>query len=101
FSGPAPMADPSPEPSGGPREPRTGPDRSRGAPRGRPPARTRLRNRRFAALRELLREGDYFSEERMRLRAPRLFQHYIGRFREPQNPRNRPQILGNEPRIPW
>ncbi|XP_023801444.1 heterogeneous nuclear ribonucleoprotein U-like protein 1 [Cyanistes caeruleus] len=80
---------------------RTGPDWSRGAPRGRPPARTRLRNRRFAALRELLREGDYFSEERMRLRAPRLFQHYIGRFREPQNPRNRPQILGNEPRIPW
>ncbi|NXS80696.1 CCD97 protein, partial [Erpornis zantholeuca] len=55
----------------------------RGLPR-RPPGRTRLRNRRFAALRELLKGGDYFSEEQMRLRAPGLFHHYIGRFRDPK-----------------
>ncbi|XP_071656954.1 coiled-coil domain-containing protein 97 isoform X5 [Patagioenas fasciata] len=52
-------------------------------PRGRPrrsPTRTRLRNRRFAALRRLIREGRYFSEREMRLRAPRLYQRHIGRF---------------------
>ncbi|XP_030825511.1 coiled-coil domain-containing protein 97 [Camarhynchus parvulus] len=64
--------------------------------------RTQLRNRRFAALRELIREGDYFSEERMRLRAPALFHHYIGRFRDPKNPQNppkNPQIHPKNPQI--
>ncbi|XP_056371518.1 coiled-coil domain-containing protein 97 isoform X2 [Oenanthe melanoleuca] len=63
-------------------------------PRGR--ARTRLRNRRFAALQELLRGGEYFSEEQMRLRAPALFHHYIGRFRDPKTPGN-PKTLPGEP----
>ncbi|XP_074786835.1 coiled-coil domain-containing protein 97 [Athene noctua] len=50
-----------------------------GRPR-RPPARTRLRNRRFAALRQLIQAGEYFSEEEMRAREPLLYQHYIGQY---------------------
>lgn len=53
-------------------------------PLGRPrrsPARTRLRNRRYAALRQLIQGGEYFSEEEMRAREPLLYQHYIGRYR--------------------
>ncbi|XP_065511308.1 coiled-coil domain-containing protein 97 [Caloenas nicobarica] len=68
--------------------PRGGGDPAMG-PRGRPrraPARTRLRNRRFAALRRLVREGRYFSEREMRARAPRLYQRYIGRFRRGGDP---------------
>ncbi|XP_051499878.1 coiled-coil domain-containing protein 97 [Apus apus] len=56
--------------------PETGPW---GRPR-RPPARTRLRNRRFAALRQLIKDGEYFSEEEMRAREPLLYQHYIGQY---------------------
>ncbi|XP_077645276.1 coiled-coil domain-containing protein 97 [Lonchura striata] len=53
-------------------------------------------------MRELIREGDYFSEERMRLRAPRLFHRYIGRFRDipRKNPQNPPGIPQNPPGIP-
>ncbi|XP_074428257.1 coiled-coil domain-containing protein 97 [Larus michahellis] len=52
-----------------------------GRPR-RSPARTRLRNRRYAALRQLIRAGEYFSEEEMRAREPLLYQHYIGQYLE-------------------
>uniref|UniRef100_A0A8C4X227 WD repeat domain 43 n=1 Tax=Eptatretus burgeri TaxID=7764 RepID=A0A8C4X227_EPTBU len=43
-------------------------------------ARTTVRNRRYAALRALVNEGDYFSERNMRERDPLLFQQYVGRF---------------------
>ncbi|XP_068855207.1 coiled-coil domain-containing protein 97-like [Aphelocoma coerulescens] len=76
-------------PRGGPQNP------SRGAPT--PPARTRLRNRRFAALRELLKGGEYFSEEQMRLRAPGLFHHYIGRFRDPKSAPGPPKSAPGPP----
>ncbi|XP_029094348.1 coiled-coil domain-containing protein 97 isoform X2 [Monodon monoceros] len=42
--------------------------------------RTRLRNRRYAALRELIQEGEYFSDEQMRFRAPLLYEQYIGQY---------------------
>ncbi|XP_068855205.1 coiled-coil domain-containing protein 97-like [Aphelocoma coerulescens] len=80
-------------PRGGPQNP------SRGAPT--PPARTRLRNRRFAALRELLKGGEYFSEEQMRLRAPGLFHHYIGRFRDPKSAPGPPKSAPGPPQKPW
>uniref|UniRef100_A0A803YFP5 Coiled-coil domain containing 97 n=1 Tax=Meleagris gallopavo TaxID=9103 RepID=A0A803YFP5_MELGA len=40
----------------------------------RPGARTRLRNRRYAALRQLIAGGEYFSEEEMRAREPLLYE---------------------------
>uniref|UniRef100_UPI00359022EF coiled-coil domain-containing protein 97 n=1 Tax=Myxine glutinosa TaxID=7769 RepID=UPI00359022EF len=43
-------------------------------------AHTTVRNRRYAALRALVNEGDYFSERNMRERDPLLFQQYVGRF---------------------
>lgn len=42
--------------------------------------RTRLRNRRYAALRELIQGGEYFSDEQMRIRAPLLYEQYIGQY---------------------
>ncbi|XP_048186014.1 coiled-coil domain-containing protein 97 isoform X2 [Perognathus longimembris pacificus] len=42
--------------------------------------RTRLRNRRYAALRELIQGGEYFSDEQMRYRAPLLYEQYIGQY---------------------
>ncbi|XP_006901015.1 PREDICTED: coiled-coil domain-containing protein 97 [Elephantulus edwardii] len=39
-----------------------------------------LRNRRYAALRELIQGGEYFSDEQMRFRAPLLYEQYIGRY---------------------
>ncbi|XP_033928073.1 coiled-coil domain-containing protein 97 isoform X1 [Melopsittacus undulatus] len=55
----------------------------RGLPRPRrPQARTVVRNRRFAALQELRRGGQYFSEQEMRAREPLLYQHYIGQYQE-------------------
>ncbi|XP_071276150.1 coiled-coil domain-containing protein 97 [Agelaius tricolor] len=62
--------------------------------------RTQLRNRRYGALRELIKEGDYFSEERMRLRAPALFHHYIGRFRQPKTAQNHPKRSQINPKMP-
>lgn len=84
----------SPSPLKEPQNPRNWPQKI--PQRGR----TQLRNRRYAALRELIKEGDYFSEERMRLRAPRLYHHYIGRFRRPQHPQNSPQKPQNPPKNP-
>uniref|UniRef100_A0A4W6C3L7 Coiled-coil domain containing 97 n=1 Tax=Lates calcarifer TaxID=8187 RepID=A0A4W6C3L7_LATCA len=42
--------------------------------------RTRVRNQRYAALRALQREGQYFSEEQMRIREPLLYEQYIGQY---------------------
>ncbi|TKS91692.1 Coiled-coil domain-containing protein 97 [Collichthys lucidus] len=42
--------------------------------------RTRVRNQRYAALRALQKEGQYFSEEQMRIREPLLYEQYIGQY---------------------
>ncbi|XP_074552603.1 coiled-coil domain-containing protein 97 [Halichoeres trimaculatus] len=42
--------------------------------------RTRVRNQRYAALRVLQREGQYFSEEQMRMREPLMYEQYIGQY---------------------
>ncbi|XP_037647608.1 coiled-coil domain-containing protein 97 [Sebastes umbrosus] len=42
--------------------------------------RTRVRNQRYAALRALQTEGEYFSEEQMRTREPLLYEQYIGQY---------------------
>ncbi|KAI1884601.1 hypothetical protein AGOR_G00228070 [Albula goreensis] len=42
--------------------------------------RTRVRNHRYAALRALQQEGQYFSEEQMRVRDPLLYEQYIGQY---------------------
>ncbi|KAM9346573.1 coiled-coil domain-containing protein 97 [Symphorus nematophorus] len=42
--------------------------------------RTRVRNQRYAALRVLQKEGQYFSEEQMRMREPLLYEQYIGQY---------------------
>ncbi|XP_007247905.3 coiled-coil domain-containing protein 97 [Astyanax mexicanus] len=42
--------------------------------------RTRVRNHRYAALRALQKEGQYFSEEQMRFREPLLYEQYIGQY---------------------
>ncbi|XP_035037704.2 coiled-coil domain-containing protein 97 [Hippoglossus stenolepis] len=42
--------------------------------------RTRVRNQRYAALRALQTEGQYFSEEQMRIREPLLYEQYIGQY---------------------
>ncbi|XP_045930253.1 coiled-coil domain-containing protein 97 [Micropterus dolomieu] len=42
--------------------------------------RTRVRNQRYAALRALQSEGQYFSEEQMRMREPLLYEQYIGQY---------------------
>ncbi|XP_013862402.1 coiled-coil domain-containing protein 97 [Austrofundulus limnaeus] len=43
-------------------------------------SRTRVRNQRYAALRALQDEGQYFSEEQMRMREPLLYEQYIGQY---------------------
>ncbi|XP_045148666.1 coiled-coil domain-containing protein 97 isoform X2 [Echinops telfairi] len=43
-----------------------------------------LRNRRYAALRELIQGGEYFSDEQMRFRAPLLYEQYIGQYLTPE-----------------
>lgn len=42
--------------------------------------RKRVRNHRYAALRTLQNEGQYFSEEQMRVRDPLLYEQYIGQY---------------------
>lgn len=42
--------------------------------------RTSVRNHRYAALRALQKEGQYFSEEQMRFREPLLYEQYIGQY---------------------
>ncbi|XP_062387191.1 coiled-coil domain-containing protein 97 [Sardina pilchardus] len=41
---------------------------------------TNVRNHRYAALRALQKEGQYFSEEQMRIREPLLYEQYIGQY---------------------
>ncbi|KAM3599062.1 uncharacterized protein V6R79_026147 [Siganus canaliculatus] len=41
---------------------------------------TRVRNHRYAALRALQKEGQYFSEEQMRQREPLLYEQYVGQY---------------------
>ncbi|XP_053124872.1 coiled-coil domain-containing protein 97 [Hemicordylus capensis] len=41
---------------------------------------TRLRNKRYAALQQLIRGGEYFSDEQMRCRDPLLYEQYIGQY---------------------
>ncbi|XP_029109876.1 coiled-coil domain-containing protein 97 isoform X1 [Scleropages formosus] len=43
-------------------------------------SKTRVKNQRYAALRALQQEGQYFSEEQMRLREPLLYEQYIGQY---------------------
>ncbi|XP_030075450.1 coiled-coil domain-containing protein 97 isoform X2 [Microcaecilia unicolor] len=43
-------------------------------------SRTRLRNRRYAVLQQLIQDGDYFSDEQMRSRDPLLYEHYVGQY---------------------
>ncbi|CAD5121416.1 DgyrCDS9936 [Dimorphilus gyrociliatus] len=38
------------------------------------------KNRRYIALQRLIKEGDYFSEEEMKSRAPRLYEELIGQY---------------------
>ncbi|KAF3700430.1 Coiled-coil domain-containing protein 97 [Channa argus] len=42
--------------------------------------RVTVRNQRYAALRVLQKEGQYFSEEQMRMREPLLYEQYIGQY---------------------
>lgn len=39
-----------------------------------------IKNRRFEALKKLITEGSYFSEEEMRKRNPLLYEQLIGQF---------------------
>ncbi|XP_070805949.1 coiled-coil domain-containing protein 97 [Pituophis catenifer annectens] len=41
---------------------------------------TRVRNKRYAALQQLIRGGEYFSDEQMRGRDPLLYEQYIGQY---------------------
>ncbi|KAK9394367.1 coiled-coil domain-containing protein 97 [Crotalus adamanteus] len=41
---------------------------------------TRMRNKRYAALQQLIRGGEYFSDEQMRGRDPLLYEQYIGQY---------------------
>eukprot|EP00062_Callorhinchus_milii_P024475 gi/632984421/ref/XP_007909130.1/ PREDICTED: coiled-coil domain-containing protein 97 [Callorhinchus milii] len=41
-------------------------------------ARANVRNKRYAALQQLIKDGEYFSDEQMRNRDPLLYEHYIG-----------------------
>lgn len=64
---------------------------------------TRIRNHRYAALRALQKEGQYFSEEQMRVRDPLLYEQYIGQYlseeeileRSEENMRNGPKGLAD------
>ncbi|KAK7939839.1 hypothetical protein WMY93_003165 [Mugilogobius chulae] len=44
------------------------------------PNKTRVKNHRYAALRSLQKEGEYFSDEQMRRREPLLYEQYIGQY---------------------
>ncbi|XP_043536693.1 coiled-coil domain-containing protein 97 isoform X1 [Chiloscyllium plagiosum] len=43
-------------------------------------ARTNVRNKRYAALQQLIKDGEYFSDEQMRTRDPLLYQQYIRQY---------------------
>ncbi|XP_044162457.1 coiled-coil domain-containing protein 97-like [Bufo gargarizans] len=41
---------------------------------------TRVRNKRYAALQQLISGGEYFSDEQMRVRDPLMYEHYVGQY---------------------
>ncbi|XP_072286746.1 coiled-coil domain-containing protein 97 [Pyxicephalus adspersus] len=41
---------------------------------------TRVRNKRYAALQQLISAGEYFSDEEMRQRDPLMYEHYVGQY---------------------
>ncbi|KAM9323947.1 coiled-coil domain-containing protein 97 [Gastrophryne carolinensis] len=41
---------------------------------------TRVRNKRYAALQQLISAGEYFSDEQMRQRDPLMYEHYVGQY---------------------
>ncbi|XP_040179191.1 coiled-coil domain-containing protein 97 [Rana temporaria] len=41
---------------------------------------TRVRNKRYAALQQLISAGEYFSNEEMRQRDPLMYEHYVGQY---------------------
>ncbi|XP_051900129.1 coiled-coil domain-containing protein 97 isoform X2 [Pristis pectinata] len=43
-------------------------------------ARTNVRNKRYAALQQLIKDGEYFSDEQMRTRDPLLYEQYIRQY---------------------
>ncbi|KAK7792859.1 hypothetical protein R5R35_009636 [Gryllus longicercus] len=48
-----------------------------------------VRNRRFEALKKLMKEGDYFSEEEMKKRNPLMYEQLIGQYLTPQERQDR------------
>ncbi|XP_030402573.1 coiled-coil domain-containing protein 97 [Gopherus evgoodei] len=54
-------------------------DEVRRAARGKA-GHTRVRNKRYAALQQLIKGGEYFSDEQMRAREPLLYEQYIGQY---------------------
>ena len=59
---------------------------------------TGVRNRRYECLQRLMKDSDYFSEEKMRKRAPLLYEEYIGQYltEEEKFERDRAE-MGNDP----
>lgn len=43
-------------------------------------ARTNVRNKRYAALQQMIKDGEYFSDEQMRTRDPLLYEQYIRQY---------------------
>lgn len=43
-----------------------------------------MRNRRFEAMNELIKEGSYFSDTEMKTRNPLLFEHLVGQYLTPE-----------------
>ncbi|XP_073454769.1 coiled-coil domain-containing protein 97 [Aquarana catesbeiana] len=41
---------------------------------------TRVRNKRYAALQQLISAGEYFSDKEMRQRDPLMYEHYVGQY---------------------
>lgn len=42
--------------------------------------RTRIRNKRYAALQQLISASEYFSDEQMQARDPLMYEHYVGQY---------------------
>lgn len=41
-----------------------------------------VKNRRYSKLRQLILQGEYFSDESMRERSPALYEQYIGKWQD-------------------
>lgn len=55
----------------------------------KPVTKVQIKNRRFEALKKLITEGSYFSEEEMRKRNPLLYEQLIGQFLTEEEKRDR------------